>query len=217
MGNSRFSRRLYALLAVFALGAIAAPLAQAGTSQAAGPSRSAAGCPAGVVEHPFALDPFSYKLVPGGTFENGAPGWQLNNGARIVDGNSTFYAHGAGEKKSLYLPSGSSAVTPSVCVSLLDSVVRLYAQNQGVFLLSNLQVNVIYRTALGVQVEHPVLGLGLGGSRWMPTLPMPLLADLTGALALDGVTTDVRFRFKPLGLGASYRIDDVYVDPFKYI
>jgi hypothetical protein len=46
---------------------------------------------------------------------------------------------------------------------------------------------------------------------------MPLLADLTGALALDGLTTDVRFRFKPLGLGASYRIDDVYVDPFKYI
>jgi len=24
-------------------------------------------------------------------------------------------------------------------------------------------------------------------------------------------------RFKPIGLGASYRIDDVYVDPFKYI
>jgi hypothetical protein len=212
MGITRFSRRLCALLAVFALGAVAAPLAQAGTSRSGGGS-----CPAGVVEHPFALDPISYYLIPGGTFENGAPGWQLNNGARIVDGNSTFYAHGAGEKKSLYLPSGSNAVSPSVCVSLLDAVVRLYAQNQGAFLLSNLQVNVIYRTALGIQVEHPVLGLGVGGSRWMPTLPMPLLADLTGALALDGVTTDVRFRFKPLGLGASYRIDDVYVDPFKYI
>ena len=212
MGNSRFSRRLCAVLAVFALGAIAAPLAQAGTSRSSGGS-----CPSAVIEHPFALDPFSYKLVPGGTFENGAPGWELNGGARIVDGDSTFYAHGAGEKKSLYLPSGSNAVSPSVCVGLLDAVVRLYAQNQGAFLLSNLQVNVIYRTALGVQVEHPVLGLGVGGSRWMPTLPMPLLADLTGALALDGVTTNVRFRFKPIGLGASYRIDDVYVDPFKYI
>ena len=213
MGSSRFSRRLCALLAVFALGAIAAPLAQAGTTRSAG-----AGCPSGVVEHPFALDPLSYNLVPGGTFENGAPGWQLNNGARIVDGNSTFYAHGAGEKKSLYLPSGSNAVSPSVCVGLLDAVVRLYAQNKGIILLSNLQVNVIYKTALGLTVEHPVLGLGIGGSAWMPTLPMPLLADLTGALALNGgLTTDVRFRFKPIGLGASYRIDDVYVDPFKYI
>jgi hypothetical protein len=212
MGNSRFSRRLCALLAVFALGVVAAPLAQAGTSGSSGGT-----CPSGVVEHPFALDPLSYYLVPGGTFENGAPGWQLNNGARIVDGNSTFYAHGAGEKKSLYLPSGSNAVSPSVCVGLLDAVVRLYAQNRGVLLLSNLQVNVIYKTALGLTVEHPVLGLGIGGSAWMPTLPMPLLADLTGALALDGVTTNVRFRFKPIGLGASYRIDDVYVDPFKYI
>ena len=212
MGNSRFSRRLYALLAVFALGAVAAPLAQASSSQSVGVS-----CPSGVVEHPFALDPLSYYLVPGGTFESGAPGWQLNNGARIVDGNSTFYAHGAGEKKSLYLPSGSNAVSPPVCVGLLDAVIRLYAQNRGVILLSNLQVNVIYKTALGLTVEHPVLGLGIGGSAWMPTLPMPLVADLTGTLALDGTTTTVRFRFKPLGLGASYRIDDVYVDPFKYI
>ena len=212
MGSSRFSRRLCALLAVFALGAVAAPLAQAGTSRSSGGS-----CPSALVEHPFALDPFSYNLVPGGTFENGAPGWQLNNGARIVDGNSTFYAHGAGEKKSLYLPSGSNAVSPAVCVGLLDAVVRLYAQNRGMLLLSNLQVNVIYKTALGLTVEHPVLGLGIGGSAWMPTLPMPLVADLTGALALNGLTTDVRFRFKPIGLGASYRIDDVYVDPFKYI
>jgi len=212
MGNSGFSRRVCALFAVFVLGAVAAPFAQAGTSGSSGGS-----CPSSVVEHPFALDPFSYYLVPGGTFENGAPGWQLNNGARIVDGNSTFYAHGAGEKKSLYLPSGSNAVSPSVCVGLLDAVVRLYAQNRGMLLLSNLQVNVIYKTALGLTVEHPVLGLGIGGSAWMPTLPMPLLADLTGALALDGVTTNVRFRFKPIGLGASYRIDDVYVDPFKYI
>lgn len=212
MGNSRFSRRLCALLAVFALGAVAAPLAQAGTSRSSGGT-----CPDGVVEHPFALDPLSYYLVPGGTFENGAPGWQLNNGARIVDGNSTFYAHGAGEKKSLYLPSGSNAVSPLVCVSLLDAVVRLYAQNRGMLLLSNLQVNVIYKTALDLTVEHPVLGLGIGGSAWLPTLPMPLVADLTGALALNGLTTDVRLRFKPLGPGAAYRIDDVYGDPFKYI
>jgi hypothetical protein len=212
MGNSRFSRRVCALLAVFALGAVAAPFAQAGTSRSSG-----ATCPSGIVEHPFAFDPLSYYLVPGGTFENGAPGWQLNNGARIVDGNSTFYAHHVGEKKSLYLPTGPNAVSPSVCVGLLDAVVRLYAQNRGLLLLSNLQVNVIYKTALGLTVGHPVLGLGIGGSAWMPTLPMPLVADLTGALALNGLTTDVRFRFKPLGLGASYRIDDVYVDPFKYI
>jgi hypothetical protein len=194
------------------LAAVVAPLAQASSSRTTGDT-----CGDRAIEHPFALDPFSYVLAPGGTFEDDAPGWQLNGGARIVDGNSTFYAHGAGERSSLYLPSGSNAVSPTVCVSLLDAVVRLYAQNRGGFLLSNLQVDVIYKTALGITVEHPVLGLGIGGSQWAPTLPMPLAANLCGALALDGLTTDVRFRFKPIGFGASYRIDDVYVDPFKYI
>ena len=213
MGTTGISRRICALLAALALGVVVAPVTQAGTSRS-----TDAGCPGGVVEHPFALDPLSYYLVPGGTFENGAPGWQLNGGARIVDGNSTFYAHGAGEKKSLYLPGGSNAVTPPICVGLLDAVVRLYAQNRGILLLSDLQVNVIYKTALGLTVEHPVLGLGIGGSQWLPTLPMPLAANITGALAPNGgLTTDVRLRFRPIGLGASYRIDDVYVDPFKYI
>jgi hypothetical protein len=212
MGSLTSLRRVGALISVLALGLLAAGGAQAGTTTSSGDT-----CGDRTVEHPFAFDPFSYVLVPGGTFENGAPGWQLNGGARVADGNEPFFAHGPDEDSSLYLPSGSSAVSPAVCVSLLDAVVRLYAQNGGGFLLSNLQVNVIYKTVLGATVEHPVLGLGIGGSRWVPTLPMPLAANLTGALALDGVTTDVRFRFKPIGFGASYRIDDVYVDPFKYI
>ena len=198
-----------------ALGVVAAPLANAGTTASA--ATDACGNDTSSYEHPFALDPLSYVLVPGGTFEDGAPGWQLNGGARVVAGNETFYAHGDDERYSLYLPGGSNAVSPPVCVGLLDSVVRLYASNGGIIGLSNLQVNVIYKTALGLTVEHPVLGLGIGTSRWMPTLPMPLAADLTGPLSLDGLTTQVRFRFKPIGFGASYRIDDVYVDPLKYI
>ena len=62
-----------------------------------------------------------------------------------------------------------------------------------------------------------MLGLGIGTSAWMPTLPMLLGANLTGPLSLDGTSTTVRLRFKPIGLFPAYRIVDVYVDPFKYI
>lgn len=212
MGSFTAMRRLAALMSIFALGLLAAGAAQAGTTGSASDA-----CAESAIEHPFALDPFSYKLVPGGTFENGAPGWDLSGGARVVSGNETFYAHDAGERFSLDLPRGSNAVSPPVCVGLLDAVVRLYASNRGIIGLSNLQVNVIYTTALGVTAEHPVAGLGIGTSAWLPTLPMPLLADLTGPLSLDGTTTTIRVRFKPTGLFPAYRIDDVYVDPFKYI
>jgi hypothetical protein len=211
MRSARLKQRSCVLLFALTLAAIAPSLAQAGTTTSSNP------CPGQAMEHPFVLDPFTYTLVPGGTFENGAPGWTLNGGARVVTGNEPFYAHGSGESYSLYLPAGSNAVSPTVCVGVLDAVLRLYAQNRGMLLLSNLQVNVIYKTALGLTVEHPVLGLGVGTSAWLPTLPMPLAADLTGPLSLDGLTTQVRFRFKPIGLNPSWRIDDVYVDPFKYL
>ena len=66
-------------------------------------------------------DPFSFKafqpwgdgayymLTPGGSFEDGAPGWALSGGAKTVSGNESFYLNSKYDKKSLYMPSGSSA------------------------------------------------------------------------------------------------------------
>src|SRR6266852_414843 len=61
---------------------------------------SGATCAAQVTEQPFLqwLDPASYVLVPGGTFEPGLPGWQLGGGAMVASGNEPFYVHGQGER-----------------------------------------------------------------------------------------------------------------------
>jgi hypothetical protein len=50
----------------------------------------------------------------------------------------------------------------------------------------------------------------LAGSSWQPTLPMPFLTNL-----LAPVSGTVSFRFTPLGPSSGWRIDDVYLDPYK--
>ncbi len=41
-----------------------------------------------------------------------------------------------------------------------------------------------------------------------------MLADFLSVLGEDGELAGA-FRFKPIGLGAKWQIDDVYVDPFR--
>jgi hypothetical protein len=158
------------------------------------------------------LDPMQYTLAPGGTFEAGTRGWTLKGGAAVVTGNEPWKVSGAGSR-SLYLPSGSSATTPPVCVETLDPTVRYFAKNRGIVALSSLVVEVV----LLDQYNRPVLALPAGAhtglSSWHPSLPGVALLNLTGVLS--GGKANVAFRFRPVGLGAKWQIDDVYVDPLK--
>ena len=175
------------------------------------------GCGDRALERPFLrfLDPLAYTLVPGGDFESTA-GWTLTGGARIVDGNEPWKVHGASDSHSLSLPSGSSATSPPVCIHLLDPTVRFFGVNNG-SLLSLMRVDVLYNDAGGRQ-RTLLAGLAPGTGTWLPTLPYLFLENALQVLSLDGLTTEVRFRFTPtnilLGSG-KWRIDDVYVDPLK--
>lgn len=171
------------------------------------------GCPDQSMSRPFLrwLDPVSYTLAPNGGFEAGSQGWQLKNGAKVVSGNESFNLSGAG-KSSLYLPSGSSATSPAMCVETLDVFARYVAKNKGLVALSSLKVDAIVRDSAGHTFVLPA-GVNTGGSSWAPSLPSAAALDLL-ALLNDGRVT-VSFRFTPLGLGAAWQIDDLYVDPLK--
>ena len=196
---------LATVAAVVGLGVLA-PGAQAGLLV-----ESATSCPTERLEQPFLrwLDPFQYVLAPNGTLESTA-GWRLS-GARTVLGNEPFYVHGTGERYSLLLPTGSSATTSTFCVGLEYPTVRLFARNTG-SLLSLLRVEVLIRDNLGLLRAVPI-GAQAGTSKWAPTLPLPILANLLPLL--PGERTPVALRFTPLGLGGSWQIDDVYVDPYR--
>jgi hypothetical protein len=169
---------------------------------------AALSCP-GTIENPFRpwLDPANYVLAPAGDFER-ASGWQLSYGAKTVLGNEPFLVHGRSDARSLMLPAGASALSPSFCIGLFNPTVRLFATGRAG---SRLRVDVVYGTALGT-LTQPV-GLVAPGS-WAPTLPMVLLANVTGLTNLSGTTWPVRLKFTSTG-SADLRIDDVYVDPWK--
>jgi hypothetical protein len=196
------------------LGAVLVVLMGLATATAA-PAGAAVlgGCPDRDMSHPFLrwLDPISYTLAPNGGFEAGSAAWQLRGGAAVVDGNEPFTLSGAGDS-SLYLPSGSTATSPATCVETLDVFARYVARNRGAILLSTLKVDAIVRNGSGQTFVLPA-GVNTGGSAWAPSLPAVALLDLLGALNDGNVT--VAFRFTPVGLGAKWQIDDLYVDPLK--
>jgi hypothetical protein len=171
------------------------------------------GCPDKPMSRPFLrwLDPISYTLAPNGGFEAGSQGWQLRGGAEVVAGNESFALSGPG-RSSLLLPRGSSATSPAMCVETLDVFARYVARNRGVILLSSLKVDAIVKDSAGNTFVLPA-GVNTGGSSWAPSLPAVALLDLLGLLN-DGRVT-VSFRFTPVGLGAKWQIDDLYVDPLK--
>jgi hypothetical protein len=99
-----------------------------------------------------------------------------------------------------------------MCVETLDVVARYVAKNRGTILLSSLKVDAIVHDGAGQSFVLPA-GVNTGGSTWAPSLPAVALLDVLGALH-DGSVT-VSFRFTPVGLGAKWQIDDLYVDPLK--
>jgi len=188
------------MLAVSALGA-AAPGANAGLLPGSG-------CNYPPAAHPFAPwnDLASYSLMQGGSFESGASGWTLAGGAAVVAGNESFHVAGSADSHSLSIPAGSVATTPKFCVSLTRPTFRFFVVNSGSS-SSRLRVKVVFRSLLGI------LGILDGGtvssgSAWQPS-PV-LLSTLNAPLG----SNSVQFTFVPSDTTGSWRIDDVYVDPW---
>lgn len=197
-------------LAVTSILLTAAP-ANAGVLVASAPD-----CTDGTMTKPFAPwgDNNDYVLGPRGSFESGVSGWVLS-GASVVSGNESFYVGDKSDSKSLRLPNGASALTPTVCVGLEKPSIRFFARNAGsgplaLSATSTIAVNVQFETSLGIVTELP-LGVVTSSSDWQPTLPMVVLQSLLPLL--PGEHTPVRFRLTVVG--GDWRVDDFYVDPYR--
>ena len=195
-----------AVLAAVAIGTVAAlpSTASAGLLVESAPS-----CDPQPTSKPFARwgDNRNYMLAPGGSFEQGTPGWNLR-GASVVSGNESYFVGGSSDRYSLRIDGGETATTPEICVGLEHPVVRLFARNNRL-LLSAMSVEVIATTSLGLKVAVPV-GVVLPRSSWRPTPAYLVVANLLPLL--PGDYTPVAFRFRAIGAG-SWWIDDFYVDP----
>jgi hypothetical protein len=152
----------------------------------------------------------NYLLVPGGAFESGQPAWAMSGGAKVVAGNEPFYVHSRLDRNSLYLPSGSSALSPTVCFGLGDWHARFFVRNVG-SASGSLKVDVAVKSLLGL-VSILDGGSVSGSGVWAPSPRIGL--TLTNLCSLLGVKA-IAFRFRVVGSGAAFQVDDVYLDPWK--
>jgi hypothetical protein len=122
--------------------------------------------------------------------------------AQWGDGGSYFAVPGG----NVELGPGDSATTEPVCLDLGEPTLRFFVRDEG-GLLGTLRVDALVD---GVPLPVPV-GLVTGlltGDEWQPSPTFLAVANL-----LPG-DTDVAFRFTAGGLGSSFAIGDVYVDPY---
>lgn len=153
-----------------------------------------------------------YASLFNGGFENGSAGWTLAGGAKVVSGNEPFYISGdRRDTHSLLLPTGSSAYSGTVCFALGDWHLRLLARNVGSG-TGALRVQVVVPSLLGGLLTVLDGGTVSGTGTWAPSPRLQLaLCNVTSLLG----TRAGAFRFTPVGTGAAYQLDDVYLDPWK--
>ena len=152
-----------------------------------------------------------YAPAPGGAFNDGGAGWQLDGGASIVAGDGALGLFGAGGG-ALDLPVGAAATSPTFCVDERYPHFRFSFAQTSVNDDNDLRVEVIYpglakdnvRKARDLKAKH---GKGWGLTDRIKLEPMHGLKQ--GGWRLVALRVSVRSG-KP---GTSVRIDDVLVDP----
>jgi hypothetical protein len=149
-----------------------------------------------------------YYLAPNGGLEGGSNGWTLSGGASVVGGNQPYFPSGG---HSLSLPSGSSALSPTLCLGPDQVAVRMFGSDTAGS-DSGLRARVVWYGLL-----NKVLGISdyatfTPGKGWAPTAAVSSSGGYNVLLPLLG-STSARLQLTPLGNGSNWRIDDLYVDP----
>lgn len=164
---------------------------------------------------PFAQwgDYSPYTLAPNGSFDGGTTGWSLSGGARLVaDGNPYVSVY-----KSLLLPAGASATSPTACVKVADPAFRFFLRNAAPTTGGSLRVDVVYKTLLGLVPVTATLGTISADGKWQPSPKYgTVLANILGTLGLNkNLSASLKFKFT--ARNGSFQVDDLFVDPILQI
>ena len=203
----RFRFRVAGALVVSALAAaLTVPVANADLL----PGLLGGNCPGGGTQV-FApwKDYNSYYLAPNGGLENGASGWSLSGGASVVSGNEPFYASGS---HSLSLPSGSTAMSPVLCIGPKNLMLRMFGSDAA-GTDSGLRVRVVWYGLLNRVIGITDYATFTPRGGWGPTSTVDSRGGFNLILPLLG-STSARLMLTPMGSGSKWQIDDLHVDPW---
>ena len=189
------------LAAVFAIAVLSLGLAAVSAQACSYPGAKPVFAPWG--------DPHSYALAPDGGFESGGAGWSLR-GAQVVAGNETYQLNGPADSRSLALPTGSSAASPPICMSIDTPLFRFVARNTG-DPSSRLRVEAVY-SLLGL-VRTNVVNTITAGSGWAPSKQVSTVLGLSTIVGTI-LPSAIQIRFTPLDSKGRWQVDDLYIAPF---
>jgi hypothetical protein len=199
ISRSAIIRRPLALGAAVATLCAVAPAAAiaAGTT-----STTSCNAPALAQVYSWALDTNWYAGIPGESWDNmGTSGWTLSGGAKFMADTLADGARG----NVLYMPSGSKAVTPQLCIS--DSYpfgrgeMRNLAGTQGVSL------SVSYLGSKGWGASQATGSMVGTSTVW--SLPSPFTIKPSSVTGWQYA----KFTLTALGSSSKYEISNLYIDP----
>jgi hypothetical protein len=154
-------------------------------------------------------DPANYVLAPGGNFENSGSHWTLVNAARDTSDNEPFQVGGASDHSSLSIANGGTALSPAMCVGLGQPDMRVFFKQTGGLSLATLQVDVLFDDATGA-TQAQTIGVLPAAQQWRLSPQLLTMANLLPTIGAGD--TAIAFRFT--AIGGSFKIDDLYVDPW---
>jgi hypothetical protein len=161
-------------------------------------------CPGQTFLQPFTelKDSNYYTLVEGSESASTGEGWELLNGAQVVEGTRPDGSAGG----VFDLPSGAVAVSPPTCVTLAYPTARAWVQDvEGG---GGLQVAVYYS---GTKAPKQVGALGAKGKgAWELSASFNVQPQLAGSQ--EGVR-EVRFVYANTTKNSDYHVAGLYVDP----
>ncbi len=162
-------------------------------------------CSGQTFSQPFEAEQDSnyYTLVEGSEFNSGNEGWELKNGAQVLEATRPDGSTGG----VLDLPSGSYAVSPPTCVTLQYPTARAWIEGSDG--AGGVLAGVSYGSRTG-PFGVPVGWLATGSNGgWQLSSPFNVHPELAGGA--EGVR-EVRFVFANFAHG-DVHVSGVYVDP----
>ena len=192
-----------------------------GTASAAEPMikplKNAANNPDGCVAQHDVSNPFTswsdsadYALAPGGDFESGVGDWTLTKNANLTAGNQPYQIHDTSGSNSLELPGGAVATSPAMCIDASYPYFRLFAKKLGSG-KAGLKVKVLFLDQKNNSKDSDAGEVKSDSNDW--ALTDSLKIGVTFDANYGGGAAPVRFQFIA-PKDSTWRIDDLYVDPY---
>jgi hypothetical protein len=154
-------------------------------------------------------DPSSYTLAPGGSFESSGSHWTLIAASRDTSDNEPFHVTGASDHSSLKISDGGTALSPAMCVGLGEPDARVFFKQTSGLPGALLQIDVLFDDVTGTTQAQTIAELGVA-QLWRLSPQLPTMANLLPTIGAG--STAIAFRFT--AIGGSFKIDDLYVDPW---